>query len=117
MPATGARARMLPSRPLEAPVKRRETVKATETLRKDGDGQYYWSSASVGSRRAERPKWPLCSDGAGVHPDQRFEAMDHSREAGVPTEFNNDGQAVFTSHAHRRKYLKAVNLYDKKAYI
>jgi hypothetical protein len=57
--------------------------------------------------------WPMKSDAAGVHPDQAAEAEAHSRELGVPTEFNSEGQAVFTSARHRKRYCEAVGLYDR----
>jgi hypothetical protein len=53
------------------------------------------------------------SDAAGVAPSQVKEATDHSRKIGIPTEFTPDGQAIFTSRSHRKRYLEAVGLFDR----
>ena len=57
--------------------------------------------------------WPMCSDGAGVHPKQRKEAYEASVRAGVPTDFNAEGQAVFTSAKHKKAYCEAFGMYDR----
>ena len=57
--------------------------------------------------------WPMESDAAGVSPRQRKEAMEHAASIGIPTEFNQDGQAVFTSARHRKRYCEAIGLYDR----
>lgn len=57
--------------------------------------------------------WPMCSDAVGVSPDQSSEAMEHAASIGVPTEFNSEGQAVFTSRKHRKKYCEAIGFYDR----
>lgn len=59
--------------------------------------------------------WPMASDAAGVNPDQRQEAYDESVRLGVPTEFNSEGQAVFTSAAHRKEYCEKNGLFDRNA--
>lgn len=66
----------------------------------------------------ERPQhrpgnWPMCSDAAGVNPDQRLDAMKHAQSIGIPTEFNAKGQAVFTSASHRKRYCEAIGMYDR----
>jgi len=53
------------------------------------------------------------SDAVGVNPTQRIEAMAHAKKIGVPTEFNNEGQAVFTSRMHRKKYCEAIGYFDR----
>lgn len=57
--------------------------------------------------------WPMCSDAAGVHPDQVAEAQAAATGLGVPTEFTPDGRAVFRSPRHRKLYCEAVGLYDR----
>ena len=57
--------------------------------------------------------WPLHSDSAGVHPCQRQAAYDDSVKNGVPTVFDENGCAVFTSRNHRRRYLKKYKIVDK----
>jgi hypothetical protein len=55
----------------------------------------------------------MVSDAAGVSPEQSVDAMRHSQEIGIPTEFNSQGQAVFTSASHRKRYCEAIGLYDR----
>jgi hypothetical protein len=57
--------------------------------------------------------WPMASDAAGVNPEQRREAMEAARKAGVPTEFNREGQAIFTSREHRKQYCRLMGWRDR----
>jgi hypothetical protein len=57
--------------------------------------------------------WPMYSDAAGVAEHQVPEAMAHSRRIGIPTDFTQDGRAIFTSREHRKKYCEAIGLYDR----
>ncbi len=59
--------------------------------------------------------YPMESDAAGVHPDQRVEAEAHSRSIGIPTHFTEDGAAVFTDPKHRKRYCEAIGMYDRNA--
>jgi hypothetical protein len=59
--------------------------------------------------------WPMECDASGVHPDQRREAEEHSRKIGVPTEFTEDGAAVYRSPAHRKAYLEKIGMFDRNA--
>lgn len=61
-------------------------------------------------------KWPLVSVAAGIHRDKVREYMEKDRLHGVPTEYTDEGDPIFTSANHRRKYLKLHQLYDKKAF-
>lgn len=70
---------------------------------------------SEDSRRPPPGNWPMASDAAGVHPDQRKEAQDHSKTIGIPTEFTADGAAVFRSPSHRKRYCEAIGLFDRNA--
>lgn len=56
--------------------------------------------------------WPMQSYSAGVNPDQIQEATEGARKAGVPTEFAKNGDAIFTSREHRKKYAKAMGWID-----
>lgn len=75
----------------------------------------------IESRRAadgHRPScWPMASDAAGVNPDQIKEATEGARKAGVPTEFNREGQAIFTDNNHRRRYLKHMGWVDRSSFM
>ena len=57
--------------------------------------------------------WPMKSDAAGVGAHQVKEAYDHSVKVGIPTEFTNDGRAIFTSRSHRKSYCQAIGLHDR----
>lgn len=61
---------------------------------------------------APSSNWPQTSVAMGVQPEQREEATKDARSRGVPTEFNLQGDAVFTSRAHRRDFLKAYHAHD-----
>lgn len=59
--------------------------------------------------------WPLVSAAAGVGASQVEQATRHSYEIGVPTHFNSEGDAIFTSRSHRKKYLSAIGMFDRSA--
>jgi len=63
-------------------------------------------------RAAALGNWPLCSDAVGVHPQHRRAAYEDSVRQGVPTEFNEQGQAVFHSRSHRKRYCRAIGYRD-----
>ena len=56
---------------------------------------------------------PIHSDAAGVGVDQIAQARKHSEEIGIPTDFDSEGRAIFTSRKHRKEYCEAIGLYDK----
>ena len=66
-------------------------------------------------RRNTAGTWPMHSWAAGVHPSQRKEAYDESVRVGVPTQFDANGDAIFTSRKHRKDYCKAKGLCDWNA--
>ena len=59
--------------------------------------------------------YPFYSTAAGVGAENKAEASKICRKAGFPTEFNKDGDPLFTSQAHRKKYCKQFELYDRNA--
>ena len=59
--------------------------------------------------------WPYASYAAGVSPDQIPEMQKVDRENGVPTEYTSDGDPIFRSRRHRKKYCQVHNLYDRNA--
>jgi len=59
--------------------------------------------------------WPFASYAAGVSPSEVPMMQKIDRENGVPTEYSSDGDPVFTSPAHRKKYCRAHGLYDRNA--
>lgn len=60
-------------------------------------------------------KWPMESVAAGVSAEQVPEMVAFDRQNGVPTEYSQDGNPIFTSKTHRKKYLRAHGMYDRNA--
>ena len=60
--------------------------------------------------------WPLHSLAAGVHPNQVREASEEAAKRGVPTDFARNGDAIFRSADHRRKFLRAHGMIDRSSY-
>lgn len=87
-------------------------VVTEEEFKSTGVGFNYKDPGTFG--QSTGGAWPLCSDAAGVHPSQSKEAYDASVACGVPTKFNGQGQAVFTSRGHRRDYLRSQGLVDRQ---
>lgn len=56
--------------------------------------------------------WPMVSNSLGVHPKQRKEAIDQAARLGVPTEFNERGQAVLRDPMHRKRLTRALGFQD-----
>tara|TARA_B100000686_G_scaffold336818_1_gene407152 strand:- start:518 stop:883 length:366 start_codon:yes stop_codon:yes gene_type:complete len=64
-------------------------------------------------RTRQKATYPMTSTiAAGVHPDQRFEAMEAAKAAGVPTFYNEDGDPVWESPGHRKRHCEAFGLGD-----
>ena len=59
----------------------------------------------------------LWSDGAGVHPDQRQETLDHAKQHGHNIKVDGEGRIGFTSARQRRAYLKSIGMHDKSSFI
>lgn len=57
--------------------------------------------------------WPLHSDAAGINPDQEKEQIAADAALGVPTAYDSEGRAVFTSRSHRKRYCEAHGLFDR----
>ncbi|MDO8303434.1 MAG: hypothetical protein Q7T18_09350 [Sedimentisphaerales bacterium] len=79
----------------------------------DGTAAFRDLMAEHGGRRHTPGNWPMCSDAAGVAAHQVGEAVAHSRQIGIPTDFTEDGRAIFTSPGHRKRYCEAIGLYDR----
>ena len=60
--------------------------------------------------------WPLTCYASGVNAEDAGKLRDHLKEKGVPTEVTPDGDPIYTSHAHRKKALKARGFIDKAGY-
>jgi hypothetical protein len=61
--------------------------------------------------------WPMKSIAAAVSPDQVQDAMEIDRRAGVPTEYTKHGEPIWRNPGHRKRYLKAHNLYDRNSFF
>jgi len=68
--------------------------------------------AKKGSRNV-KAKWPMKSDGGGVHPKQIEEMREKCKRHGVTTDFTPDGRAIFTSRGHRKRYCRLFGMHDK----
>lgn len=78
-----------------------------------GTMRYDWRRTHAGSHRGGDKEY--VSAAVGVQPEQRDEAYRESVAMGVPTQFNEDGDAVFTSRKHRRDYCRAMGFRDNDA--
>jgi len=87
-------------------------------------GQYIELDGGTLAKRIYTPigghlpaNWPIVSSAAGVGQSQIREAMAIDRKAGVPTEYTPDGDVIFNSAPHRNKWLRAHNMFDRKAWL
>ncbi|HOK67210.1 MAG TPA: hypothetical protein PK054_12610 [Anaerohalosphaeraceae bacterium] len=89
--------------------------KAPQTIRtEDGQiGKRDYSAEHGRFKNTRTATWPMVSVAVGVHPSQREEAMREAAAMGVPTEFNENGDAIFRSAKHRKAFCRAFGFYDK----
>ena len=59
--------------------------------------------------------WPMASYAAGVSPSEVPDLQKFDAEHGVPTNYTDDGDPIFTSPRHRKKYCEAHKLFDRNA--
>lgn len=59
--------------------------------------------------------WPMVSTAAGINPDEVEEFKKIDARHGVPTQYTPDGDPIFTSRSHRKRYLQLHNLFDRDA--
>lgn len=58
--------------------------------------------------------WPMTGSAAlEITPDRIPEAMAIDAAAGVPTDYNRDGQPIFRDRGHRRDYMRAHGAHDR----
>lgn len=57
--------------------------------------------------------WPMVSSALGVHASQIREAEKAAQEAGIPTHFTKDGDAILRDRNHRKNYAELRGLYDR----
>lgn len=68
----------------------------------------------IGLSGGQSTGWPMKSEALAVHPRQLDEARQRAHDAGVPTQFTDTGEPVFTSAAHRKRYCESVNAFDRQ---
>lgn len=66
-----------------------------------------------GKKQVRGDIWPMVSEMAGINPDQIKEYQEYDKMKGVPTQYTPEGDVVFTSRSHRKKYLAAHHLHDR----
>lgn len=61
--------------------------------------------------------WPIESYSMGVHPDDRFTAMQDAADHGVATHYNDDGNPEMRNMSHQRKFNKYMKAHNKDSYF
>jgi len=81
------------------------------------NGEDYYDYGVVRATSHQHPgNYPMASYAVGVGASQVPEQREADRKAGVPTEYTSDGDPIFTSRGHRKKYLKHVGFHDRNSY-
>jgi len=70
-------------------------------------------SAEHGYRTHSGDIWPLNSTALGCSLSQRKEYEKATYEAGIPTRYNDRGEAILTSRSHRKKLARWAGMVDK----
>ena len=81
------------------------------------DGCDYYDFGIVRAKSHQHPgNYPMASYAVGVGADEVQDAMKVDRKGGVPTRYTKEGDPIFTSRGHRRKYLKLHKFHDRNSY-
>lgn len=59
--------------------------------------------------------YPFASSAAGVHPDEVAAMREIDKKAGVPTDYDSDGDPIMRSRVHRKNYCRVHGLHDRNA--
>lgn len=59
--------------------------------------------------------YPFASYAAGVSPSEVPAMREIDKKNGVPTDYSEDGDPIFRTPKHRKKYCEAHGLYDRDA--
>ena len=59
--------------------------------------------------------WPFASYAAGASPSEVPALHEFDMKNGVPTDYSDDGDPIFRSPSHRKKYCEAHGLFDRNA--
>lgn len=65
-----------------------------------------------GVPHAANARYPKKSKSAAVHRRQVKEAEEHAKALGVPTDYTPEGEPVFTSRAHQKRFAKAHGMHN-----
>jgi putative FmdB family regulatory protein len=60
--------------------------------------------------------YPMASYAVGIGACEVPAQMIIDKKAGVPTNYTKDGDPIFTSRGHRKKYLKHVGFHDRNSF-
>lgn len=81
------------------------------------DGVVYYDHGIVRAKSHQHAgNYPMASYAVGVGASQVPEEREAARKAGVPTEFTSEGDPIFTSRGHRKKYLKHIGYHDRNSF-
>lgn len=78
---------------------------------KDPDGVFRWHDDH--EQVETRPQWPFYSEAMAVHPSQIKEYSKYMQKRGIKTEYDNRGRPKMEGRTHRRRYQRALRIYDK----
>jgi hypothetical protein len=68
------------------------------------------------SKQSRCDTYPYASYAVGVDISEVPGQMKLDKAAGVPTNYNKDGDPIFTSRGHRKQYLKHVGFHDRNSF-
>lgn len=75
---------------------------------------WFCDAANLAAQQTPDPSgWPMVSDALAVDPRDAGEAQADAAKRGVPTEFNREGQPIFTSSGHKAAYCRAMGAVDR----
>jgi hypothetical protein len=81
------------------------------------DGVDYYDYGVARSKSHQHAgNYPMASYAVGVGASQVPEQREADLKAGVPTEYTSEGDPIFTSRGHRKKYLKHIGFHDRNSY-
>lgn len=66
-------------------------------------------------RKHKPGNWPMESYAAGISPEEIPEFREIDKKGGIPTDYNSDGDPIFRTATHRKKYCQLHELYDRNA--
>ncbi len=89
-----------------------------EWFDEDGKRRRFRSNLKPGqpfSQRVGQRGWPMECEASGCHPSQVQEFQKMMADGGVPTDFTDDGRAIYRDRSHRAKALRLRGIFDKDA--